>query len=203
MSKDNSGSVTGWIEELKTKNPDAQQKIWDRFVTRLENYANRILQQQGCRTIEAEDIASISFAKLFVRTPNDFRQLVNRNDLWKLLIVMTERRVIDEVRKEFSVKRGSRKTFLESDSRATNKDAGLDLGEVACDGNPTPDMEAIMSEELEYRLDSLGDNLLKTIAIYKMNDLRNQEIADRVGIGRRSVERKLTMIKQILDTTRV
>ncbi len=203
MSKHNSGSVTGWIEELKTKNPDAQQKIWDRFVTRLENYANRILQQRGCDTIEAEDIASISFAKLFFRTPNDFRHLVNRNDLWKLLIVMAERRVIDQVRKELSVKGGSRKTFLASDSRGTNNDVGLDLGEVAYDGNPTPDMEAIMSEELEYRLDSLGDNMLKAIAIYKMNDLRNQEIADKVGIGLRSVERKLVKIRQILDTTRV
>ena len=203
MNIDSSGSVTGWIEELKSRNPDAQQKIWERFVLRLERFANRILHQHGCRSIEAEDVVSISFASFFFRTPDDFRKLVNRNDLWKLLVVMAERRVIDQVRKELTFKRGNRNTISESDSKAFNKNSVFDLSEVACDPGPTPDMEAMLSEELEYRLDSLGDDVLKAIAVFKMNDLQNQEIAAKIGIGLRSVERKLAEIRMILSEPRV
>lgn len=192
MSIDGAGSVTNWIADLKKRQPDTQRKIWERFAKRLENYANKILAQRECWTLDGEDIVSMTFTSLFFRDPSEFSRLVDRNDLWQLLAMIAQRRVIDQVRRDLSVKKGCRKTFSEADILAEEQGCGMDdySGQLT-----SPDVEILLAEELECRLEGLGDPTLRVIAICRMQDFSNVEIAEKLGIGLRSVERKLAQIR--------
>ena len=105
---DSVGSVTEWIEDLKSKDPEAQQKIWHRFVDRLVNFANRKLSGINSPVVDANDVANMAFYSLFEKTPDQFESLINRNDLWRILALMAERRAIDVIRRAMAQKKRKR-----------------------------------------------------------------------------------------------
>jgi DNA-directed RNA polymerase specialized sigma24 family protein len=45
-------------------------------------------------------------------------------------------------------------------------------------------------------LEKLNDDLLRRLAIGKLEGYQNNELADRLGISQRAVERKLNLIRQ-------
>lgn len=53
-----------------------------------------------------------------------------------------------------------------------------------------------MAEECQRLLDSLGDETLRNVALWKMEGYTNDEIAERLGCVTRTVERKLEMIRE-------
>ncbi len=197
MTEPGMGSVTHWIADLKkNEDTDAQRKIWERFVDRLVRFANRKLQHSTCRVVDADDIANMAFANFFQKSPEDFEQLVNRNDLWQILVVMAERRVIDQIRKESSRKHGGGRVVTESmiQDNGDERQSGLD----GLAGNTIPpDFDLMLLEEAEGRLNSLPDEDLRQVAVERMQGLRNREIADKMSISLRSVERKVSEIRDI------
>ena len=61
-----------------------------------------------------------------------------------------------------------------------------------------PDPAAVDQFTLSVRslLEALGDELLRRIAIAKLEGFTNKEIAQQLGIGLRGLERKLQRIRQ-------
>ena len=74
--------------------------------------------------------------------------------------------------------------------------AGFDeiLGDAA-----TPEVLAIAVEEYQRLMRALDDDRLRTIAQCKLEGHLNEEIADRLGLACRSIERKLQRIRQIWE----
>jgi DNA-directed RNA polymerase specialized sigma24 family protein len=64
---------------------------------------------------------------------------------------------------------------------------------------PTPEFAALVAEECQRRLDSLGDAELRSVALWKMEGYTNDEIAERLGCVPRTVERKLRVIRGLWD----
>lgn len=62
---------------------------------------------------------------------------------------------------------------------------------------PTPEAAAEFAEAVEILLDDLGDAMLKTIALRRLEGHGSQEIAAELGISARSVDRKLEVIREI------
>ena len=62
---------------------------------------------------------------------------------------------------------------------------------------PTPEFAAMMEEELERLLDRLGDDTLRQIAVGKMAGYTEAEIAGKLSLGLRTVERKLSLIRNL------
>jgi DNA-directed RNA polymerase specialized sigma24 family protein len=62
---------------------------------------------------------------------------------------------------------------------------------------PTPDFAAEFAEQCQRLLDRLGDASLRTVALRKMEGYTNAEIADALGCGVRTVERKLRVIRSL------
>jgi RNA polymerase sigma factor (sigma-70 family) len=199
MSKDNSGSVTGWIADLRKNDPEAQRKIWERFVDRLIRYAARKLCGRGCRIVDAEDITNIAFASFFAKGPDEFGRLLDRNDLWQVLAMLAGRRAIDQIRREHAGKHGGGMVVSESaiDHSKEERPSGMDN---LASPTLTADFEAILAEEVEVRLDSLNDLELQQVAIERMQGFSNKEIAARLKVSLRSVERKLKDIRDIFET---
>ena len=196
----NIGSVTEWFDGLRSKDPQAQSEIWNRFVSRLIGFADSRLKGRSCPLIDAEDVASMAFYNFFDKSWEEFESMVNRSDLWQVLTLLAERRIIDEYRKTRAQKNGGRHLLInESVIGVRNGHEALGLDGLA-GSNTKPDIEVILIEELNERLNSLDDDVLRRIAIEKLQGYRNTEIANKLATSLRSVERKLQVIRELFQS---
>jgi DNA-directed RNA polymerase specialized sigma24 family protein len=62
-------------------------------------------------------------------------------------------------------------------------------------GGQSPAEAALLNEALERRLELLDDAELREIALLRLEDHTNREIADRLGCTERSVERRMERIR--------
>src|SRR5262245_6500751 len=137
MSADQ-GSVTGWVAQLRAGDDTAAQRLWERYYLRVVRLARARLRAAGLLG-EEEDVALSAFASFCqAAQQRRFPQLTNRNDLWRLLVVLTARKVWHRRRLEQAQKRGG--------GIVRSEDYELDLdGIVDCE--PTPDFAAELAEE--------------------------------------------------------
>jgi DNA-directed RNA polymerase specialized sigma24 family protein len=63
-------------------------------------------------------------------------------------------------------------------------------------GGPSPEFAAIMAEECRKLLEALDDDSLRQVAISRMEGYNNDEIAARLGCARRTVARRLDLIRK-------
>ena len=62
---------------------------------------------------------------------------------------------------------------------------------------PCPENRAIMQEECKRLLSLLEKRELKLLALLKVEGYTNQEIAEQLGCSRRTIQRRLDMIRDI------
>src|SRR5262249_37437435 len=100
-------SVTEWIAQLQSGNPSAAQHLWERDFRRLVQLAGKRLQGAARAAADEEDVALSAFAS-FCRGAREgrFPQLSDRNDLWRLLVVLTARKALHLLRAAHCQKRG-------------------------------------------------------------------------------------------------
>jgi DNA-directed RNA polymerase specialized sigma24 family protein len=190
------GSVTDHLGRAKLGESFAQFQLWQRYVERLVRLARANLLNAANAVAEPEDIALEVFNDLLVGLEqNRFRKLNDRNDLWRVLLMLTKRRSIDELRKSNSKKRNCRQNALATHNLAIQDVASLGQDQLSSE-EPTPDEAVLLKEEVSMRINSLEDATLKSIALAKMAGHDNQEIAQRMDISLRSVERKLAIIRR-------
>src|SRR5262249_22722064 len=89
------GSVTAWIEQLRAGDHAAAERLWKGYFQRLVVLARRKLRRAPSGMAGAEDVALSAFAN-FCRGVEQgrFPKLHDRDDLWRLLFVITERKAI-------------------------------------------------------------------------------------------------------------
>lgn len=63
--------------------------------------------------------------------------------------------------------------------------------------DPTPDSVVSLVEECEKRIESLENEKLQQIASLTLAGYDTQEIADQLEVNRRTVQRKLELIRDI------
>jgi hypothetical protein len=87
------GSVTYWIDQLKADDRAASQPLWEDYFERLVLRTRQKLAGTPRRVANEEDVALGAFAS-FCRAAAQGRlpQLQDRDDLWQLLIVITDRK---------------------------------------------------------------------------------------------------------------
>jgi DNA-directed RNA polymerase specialized sigma24 family protein len=64
------------------------------------------------------------------------------------------------------------------------------------DAEPTPAFAAQVAEECERLLDALGDEVLRAIAVLKIQGFTIDEIAAETGCTKRAVQRRLEIIRR-------
>jgi DNA-directed RNA polymerase specialized sigma24 family protein len=60
---------------------------------------------------------------------------------------------------------------------------------------PTPDFLVALEEQYVRLLDTLRNDQLREIAVLRIEGYTIEEIATKIGIGRRAIERKLKLIR--------
>lgn len=186
------GSVSRWIGQVKSGDPDAAQQLWERYYQRLVGLARTKLQGSPQRMADPEDVALSAFNSFFQGAGKGrFPQLTDRTDLWRLLIVITARKAFDLMTHENRQKRGGGAVRSEG---ALGLEGGLDdlMGR-----EPTPEFASQVAEECRRLLELLDDDVLRNVALAKMEGYTNEEIASQLGCVVRTVERKLRVIRSL------
>ena len=193
-------SVSELLERLQQEDSEPVRVLWNRFIGRLINAAHRGLRDFPRRAVDEEDVALSAFES-FVRGARErrFDKLESREDLWQLLAMLAERKAIDTLKRELAQKRGGGKVRGESVFENLLSDASAGgIGQIADPSPASPGQEAVdvFTTEVRDRLNALQDASLANVAMAKLEGLENREIAQRLDMALRTVERKLQLIRR-------
>jgi DNA-directed RNA polymerase specialized sigma24 family protein len=187
--------VSDWIDRLKAGERAAAERLWERYFRRLVQVARRRLWGSPCRAADEEDVALSAFAS-FCRGAERgrFPQLRDRNDLWTLLILITTRKALDLIEHEGRQKRGGMHRDVSLPNANASSTAGPRLERILRQ-EPGPELIVEMAEECQRLLQRLGNETLRSVAVWKMQGYTEQEISAKLGCVPRSVRRKLQAIR--------
>jgi RNA polymerase sigma factor (sigma-70 family) len=192
------GSVTRWVTALKSGEMAAAQPLWERYHRQLVSLARQKLRSARRRAADEEDVVQNAFHSFFQGVAaGRFPQLDDRDNLWRLLVVITARKALDQLASERSKRQGG--GTLQGESRITSGKQEWDPTDIeqVVGEEPTPEFAAQVAEEYQRLLDLLGEESLRQVAVWKMEGLTNDEVAARLDCSRRTVARKLETIRII------
>ncbi len=191
------GSVTRWLGELRAGEPAAAQQLWERYFQRLVGLARKRLHNAPRRAADEEDVALSAFDS-FCRNAEQgrFPQLLDRDSLWRLLVVLTARKASHLVRDERRQKRGGGAAPLADPPAGSGEEPIL---EQLLSREPSPEFAAEVAEQCQRLLRDLGDSELEAVAIWRMEGYTVEEIAGKLGCAPRSVKRKLGLIRGLWE----
>ncbi len=194
MSRD--PSVTEWIDLLKSGDEEAAQDIWEHYCQRLVLFARKKFAGTSRRTYDEED-AALSAFKSFCEgvAVGKFPQLNDRHNLWRILVVLTTRKISARARYERRQKRGQGKTRSDSVFQSRYSDEQNHGFDQVVGPDPTPEFIAQLAEECQSMLEILDDDSMRRVALLRLEGFTNDEIAEKLGCTRRSVQRKLERIR--------
>jgi DNA-directed RNA polymerase specialized sigma24 family protein len=177
----------------------AAQPLWERYFERLVRLARARLRGGGRLSAEADEEDAVlsafdSFCAGAAR--GQFPQLADRDDLWRLLVVITARKVQAQSRRTRRQKRGAGLVSNATDLPGTGEARGSEGLEHVVGNEPTPVFAAQVAEECRRLLEALGDDALRQVALARMEGYTNDEIAERLGCARRTVARRLDLIRK-------
>lgn len=196
-------SVTLWIDQLRTGDAIAAQKLWEEYFRRMVQLARRTLGNVPRGLADEEDIALSAFKSFCLGAREGrFTQLLDRDNLWPLLMAITVHKSVDLIRGENRQKRGGTgQAAADETPGAITRPMPVPLSEIL-GREPTPEFAAEMSDQLQrllQRLESAGDPDLQRIALMKLDGYTTSEIAERIGCVNRTVERKSNLIAKLWE----
>ena len=203
MPVEDEGSITRWILDVKGGDLSAAQPLWERYFARMVNLARSRLRASGRRDAgsDEEDLALSAFDSFCAGLARgQFPQLADRDDLWRLLVVITMRKVQAQARRGLRQKRGGGHVRLASEFAGLGDggDSDDDVLAHAVGSEPTPEFAAMVAEEYRRLLERLGDDVLRKVAVLRMEGYTTEAVAEQLGCARRTVARQLALIRRIL-----
>ncbi len=191
--------VTRLIKNVRQGDEAAAQELWNKYSERIVEVARRSLKDSSRRVQDEEDVAVIAFKSLLAGiTAGRFPELDHREQLWRLLMVITTRKAAAAIEKDHRQKRGG--GDVRGDSAVMNQEnEGSVLGgfDGLASQKPSPDIAAVMADQTQKLLASLPDETAQRVAALKIEGFTHQEIADKLKINTRTVERRLKQIREL------
>lgn len=193
-------SIAACLLGARAGDETAAQELWQRYFVRLVQLAREKLPAHVKRAFDEEDVAHSALRCFLHGIAQDrYPQLSDRHGLWNLLVVITARKARAYLRRQNRAKRGGGQVQGETAFLSPADDAlGIDqvLG-----AEPSPAFAVQVAEECQRLLDLLGDDALKTVAILKMEGHTVDEIAAQLGSTKRTIERRLHIIRKTWEQT--
>lgn len=190
-------SVTRWVDGLRQGDELAAQRLWERFFLRMVGLARRKLDGSAKRMGDEEDVAASAFKSFCLGAQaGRFPRAADRDGLWALLMAIVANKSVDHVRRENRLKRGGG-----VEHGAEPRLTAERLDEIVA-SEPTPELAAQIAEEfssLMSALDEAGDPLLKQVVLARMEGRDTPDIAASVGCTRRTIERKLALVRRLWE----
>jgi DNA-directed RNA polymerase specialized sigma24 family protein len=198
MAYQSDGSVTRWIGDLKAGGDSAAQHLWERYFHRLVHLARaRLRSAHRAGAIEDEEDAALSAFDSFCRAAaaGRFPQLTGRDDLWRLLVVITIRKTLGQLGRQGAQKRGGGQLIGESALLGADAADGDGLDRLA-GYEPGPELAAMVVDEYRRLRNGLRTEGARQVLDLRLEGYTREEIAERLGCAESSVKRKLELIRE-------
>lgn len=189
-----SDSVSRWIAGIKADDQAALERLWERYFERVVALARRRLENSPRGASDEEDVALSVFDSLYRRAAaGKFQQLSTREELWYWLLALTRQKVVDRYRRD--VRRDVQQIAGSSPGSVAAAGEPVDLQNLISD-EPSPDFLVQLDDEFRRLMGLLRNDVLRRVAVWRMEGFEVAEIASHLGISVRAVERKLQLIRQ-------
>ena len=189
------GSVSAWITGLKASEMEAARRLWERYFEKVVGTARKRLATTPRQMADEEDLALSVFDSLCRGAADGrFGDLSNRDELWWLLLAMTKRKAIDYTRREAAQKRNGNNGAGGSLVDSVTVSHPFSFHDLVRE-EPSPEFLLVLEEENARLMSLLRDDTLRQIAVWRIEGYTVEEIAERLTISKRSVERKLMLIR--------
>jgi len=191
-------TVKKMIGDVRDKNTQAEQEFFDYFAPRIERVCARVLGSLPNRAgaiVSPESKAISAMRSLMTGLQKGrFGELSDESGLLRLLITIATRKCRDAQRAHFAQSRGAGKLVRPSDF--VDEDGTGDGFECLGRIMETPLFEVEMQERCE-RLMGMLSAKDQIIAQKRLEGYTEEEIADLIGMGRRSVQLHIKKIREI------
>jgi DNA-directed RNA polymerase specialized sigma24 family protein len=189
-------SISEWFGQLKTGEADAAQRLWNRYYIELLRHAKLRISTSPPGMGDEEDVVLSVFGSIWRgATEGRFANITNRDELWWLLLGITKRKAVDHIRRETAQKRRWQST-PDSQRPSLPAEAHVYSLDDLVGSSPTPDFLVSLEEQYAQLLGLLRDDQLREIVALRIEGRTVPEIAQRMSIGQRAVERKLQLIRE-------
>ena len=201
-SSENTGNfshepVSMWIEQIAAADQDAASRLWAHFCQRLMVFARGRMSPSARRIYDEEDAALSAFRSLCRGIEAQrFPEVGDRGNLWALLVVITSRKIANRFRYEHQQRRDANQTLNESILQPSDGSGVGLLQSLPC-REPTPAFAAEVADMSEYLMSQLPEPDLRKLVLLKLEGYTNEEVAEWMKITRRTVQRKLELIRRI------
>ena len=185
-------NTSHWIHLVKEGDSSAANRIWKLYFDRLVRAVRQKLYGQNRAVSDEEDIVLSVFDSFYAAAEQGrFPDLADRDDLWRLLLTMAARKVIDKQRHDGRQRRGGNEALQSLDVADGESEVAQAIGR-----EPSPEMVLMMQESVQELFSHLGVGQLQDLAGLKLEGYSNAEIAERLQCSERTVERRLHLIRE-------
>jgi DNA-directed RNA polymerase specialized sigma24 family protein len=196
MSPD--GSVSMLLTELRQGNQNAAGALWKRYGSALIRIAQRRLNCRYQVVNEPDEAAVDAFVSFCLRAADGRVRVYHRDELSRLLVSFTCRKVFDIVERENAKKRGGGSVLRETDMQGrqpgSDRDEILDTLESR---EVAPEVSAALNEAVERLFSWLADEELQRTAELRLDGCTEDEIAAQMVCSSRTVRRRLGLIRDV------
>lgn len=187
------GPITHWIHELRGDDPEAAERIWKHFGTRLLAAARRRMSSGNRVAYDEEDAAQSAFHSLCTGlSEGRFDDVQNRDGLWRLLLVIISRKIAARRRYDGRQRRELTRSVQES---TLQRDSERGLDSLPSDVL-SPEYAAEFEEVCDEMFAGLDSENLRQVGLLKMEGYSDNEVATRLNCSRRTVQRRLEVIRR-------
>ena len=191
------GSITQWIDQVQEGDSLAANELWNHYYQRLVGLARKKLLDSPRRVADEDDVVVDAFNSFYKGVQaGRFPRLEDRDDLWQILVMLTARKAINQMKHGARQKRGGGQVRGESIFVGSNPDERAGIDQIV-GSEPTPEFAEDVARHCSHLLDQLDDESLRQVALSKMEGFTNREIAEQLDVKERTIERKLRLIREI------
>jgi DNA-directed RNA polymerase specialized sigma24 family protein len=186
------------ICQLKDVSELDAERIWHEFFPKLKRYAQKRIRDMATRTFDEEDVA-LSAINSFFRghAAGRFDELAGDEELWRLLVTITARKVTAQRRKQLAAKRGGGNVRGESVFLAAGEsELNVGLAQIM-DENRMPESASEVAKTCKDLLAVLPNEKLRETALMRMEGYTNKEISEQLKCSVARTKQRVALIKEL------
>lgn len=182
-------SVTGNLRDLREGDESAATRLWKLLNRRLLQLSKAAVDRtQHATGYDEHDVAQSAFIALCTAVRSGrYQQVLDGRETWKILAVITFNKAKNRSARDNSLRRGG--------GHIKSANFEVELQQAASD-ELTAEEQLSVQEECERLLGMLRSDELQQV----VEGNTNEEVAERLGCSRRSVQRRLNLIREIWAT---
>ncbi len=194
------GSITRMVGQLRSADPaernEAANHIWKQYSGQLLDLVRLNLERRIRRREDEEDVVQSVYKSLCLRFQQGKIEVDNRHDFFNLLVAVALNKARKAARRHT---RQARAVGRERPAEAGRGDDAFDALALVQGPEPTPEEAAEFGEAVRQLLDALPNPQIRQVVLWKLEGYTNKEIADKLDVVERTIERKLSLVREKWD----